>query len=129
MENTLRSRLETVRMAALHLHKVLVEVLRLEHERESGRVENPAELLRLVAYDARFAWLRPLSRQLVAIDDQLDADDADAADVREDIERLLLEPAFEREYLERLQSSPELVLAHAALRRELGTLPLMAARA
>ena len=116
-------------MAALHLHKVLVEVLRLEHERELGRVENPAELLRLVAYDARFAWLRPLSQLLVAIDDQLAADDADAAGVREDIERMLLSPAFEREYLERLQSSPELVLAHAALQRELGSLPLLAADA
>lgn len=116
-------------MAALHLHKVLVEVLRLEHERELGRVENPAELLRLVAYDARFAWVRPLSQLLVAIDDQLAADDADAAGVREDVERMLSEPAFEREYLERLQSSPELVLAHAVLRRELAVLPLLAADA
>ena len=129
MENTARSRLETVRMAALHLHKVLLEALRLEHEREFGRVDNPAELLRLVAYDARFAWLRPLSRQLVAIDDQLGIHGPDAASVRADIERLLSEPAFEREYLERLQSAPEVVLAHAALRRELLGLPLLAAGA
>ena len=118
----MRSRIETVRRAALHLHKVLFEALRVEHEREFGRIDNPAELLRLVAYDERFAWLRPLSRQLVAIDDQLAADAPDPAAVRGEIERTLGAPEFEQRYIAHLQNTPEVVLAHASLQRELRSL-------
>jgi hypothetical protein len=126
VEHSVRARIEAVRRAALHLHKVLIEALRLDHEREFGRLESPAELLRLLAYDARFAWLRALSQQLVAIDDQLAAEAAEPAAVRGEVERTLLEPSFQQPYLNHLQRAPDVVLAHAALQRELAGLPLPA---
>jgi hypothetical protein len=127
VEHSTRSRIETVRRAALHLHKVLLEALRLEHERECGRVDSPAELLRLATSDARFAWLRSLSRQVVVIDDHLAGENFDPTAVRGELERTLAEPEFERQYLAHLQHTPEVVLAHAALQRELAALPLPAA--
>lgn len=66
--------IEAVRRAALHLHKVLIEAVRLDYERSHGRIENPIELLRLVAYDPQFAWLRPLSRLLVDLDETPEVD-------------------------------------------------------
>lgn len=118
---------ETARQAAFQLHKTLIEAQRLEYEREHGRVETPAELLRLVAFDERFAWLRPLSRQLVAIDDYLSGEWVDPAFVRVALEHTLSEEQFEDAYLDRLQSAPDVVLAHAALQRALEALPPAAA--
>lgn len=66
--------IEAVRRAALHLHKVLIEAVRLDYERAHGRIENPVELLQLVANDEQFAWLRPLTRLLVELDEEPEED-------------------------------------------------------
>ncbi|HKU39425.1 MAG TPA: hypothetical protein VJR89_14805 [Polyangiales bacterium] len=127
MDQSTRSDVETVRSAALHLHKVLIDTVRLEHEREYGRIGSPAELLQLVAFDPRFAWLRPLSRQIVALDDQLSGEWLDPAFARVQVEDTLSDEGFEEPYLDCLQSAPNAVLAHAALLRALQALPPAAA--
>ena len=122
MELTTRDHLETARKAALDLHKVLLDAVRVDYERAHGRIEAPAELLRLVTNDPTFAWLRPLSQLIVAIDDcaeDPDADPREAAALRGELSRLLDSPHFQPQYLDCLQRAPDVVLAHARLRQQL----------
>lgn len=60
--NALHSRL-------LGLHKMLLDIVRAEYEKEHGPVGGPGPLLQLVTQDPAFAWLRPLSMLLVEMDD------------------------------------------------------------
>jgi hypothetical protein len=115
------------RAALFDLHRTLLEAVRLDYERENGRVGN-AEMLRLVAYDPAFAWLRPVSELIVALDElqaMPDVTERDAAAVRVEIDSLLSrgEAGFGERYFSALQSSPDLVLAHAALQRAIAELP------
>ena len=85
-------------------------------------------MLQLVAYDPAFAWLRPLSELIVALDEMQampDVTERDAAAVRVEIESLLSRggAGFGERYFVRLQGSPDLVLAHAALQRAIAALP------
>ena len=127
MINPVRQQTAAARTALLDLHRVLLEAVRLEHERENGRVGN-AEMLQLVAYDPRFAWLRPVSELIVALDElqaMPEVTARDAAAVRVEIDTLLArgEAGFGERYFGTLQASPDLVLAHAALQRALADLP------
>jgi hypothetical protein len=113
---TTLARLEAARPALLALHAALLAAERRERERVGGTMTGGAWLA-VVLEDEALAWLRPMSR-LVA---ELDAAMAEA--VRLEIP---LGPdelaAFERRaracltpgarYLELLQESPEVVLAH-----------------
>jgi hypothetical protein len=143
--------IQAVRHAALYLHKVLIEAVRLDYERTHGRVENPTHLWQLVLYDEQFAWLRPLSQWLVTLDDESDLDAAEpeevsandviaaavggldhtaamkrlerSAAVRGELETLFSDPDWTQPYLQVLQEVPEAVLAHARLQQELQRLP------
>ncbi|MEO8348114.1 MAG: hypothetical protein ABI610_04325 [Acidobacteriota bacterium] len=127
MNSPLRQQTAAARAALLDLHRVLLEAVRLEHERDHGRLGN-AEMLRLVAFDPAFAWLRPVSELIVALDElqaMADVRDRDAAAVRFEIEDLLSrgEGPFPDRYLAVLQTSPDLVIAHSALQRAIAALP------
>jgi hypothetical protein len=143
--------IQAVRHAALYLHKVLIEAVRLDYERTHGRVDNPTHLWQLVLYDEQFAWLRPLSQWLVTLDDESDLDEAEpeevspndviaaavggldhtaamkrlehSAAVRGELETLFSDPDWTQPYLQVLQDVPEAVLAHARLQQELQRLP------
>jgi hypothetical protein len=143
--------IQAVRHAALHLHRVLIEALRLEYERSHGRVDNPSTLWQLVVYDPQFAWLKPLSQWLVELDDAPESESYDgteltaseviaaavrglnhtnavrglehSAAVRGELESLLSDPEWNEPYLQLLQAVPEVVLAHAKLQHELQRLP------
>jgi hypothetical protein len=126
VEQTTRYSIQVARDAALHLHRALFESVRLDYEREHGRVENPASLLQLLIEDPTFAWLRGLSSRLVALDDVLAEPEvgiAQAAAVRSELEQALAEPEFESRYLPQMQGAPDVVLAHAQLQRALADLP------
>jgi hypothetical protein len=123
-----RAQIAAVRMACLALHKLLISSVRHTYEREHGRIESSGELLNLVAYDAAFAWLHPLSELIVALDELLDIpehDDTDAAAVRVELSHLLAHSGehFAQPYLAALQSDSHLVVAHGALQRALAALP------
>ena len=127
MTSPYRAATAAARAALLDLHRRLLDAVRLEYERENGRVGN-AEMLQLVAYDPAFAWLRPVSELIVALDElqaMPDVTERDAAAVRVEIDSLLSrgEGGFGERYFSALQSSPDLVLAHAALQGALAALP------
>jgi catechol 2,3-dioxygenase len=120
-----RVRLRELRGKLLQLHKVLLDDARAAYEMDRGRVPSNAALLQLVINDPWFAWLHALSELIVRIDQTAEPDspanDADAATLIEQVERLLTASetgeGFERRYYEALQRQPAVVLAHADVRR------------
>ena len=89
---TPRQDIEAVRAEALGLHKKLIDAARLQYEARHGSVVHPGEMLRLVAFDPEFAWVRPLTRLILDIDERLETPGpltpADAAQVRADVEEM-----------------------------------------
>jgi hypothetical protein len=126
-DNT-RHQLEDVRRALLRVHKALLEEARIRYEREQGRIEGSGALLRLVLNDPWFDWLHPLSGLVVQIDELLAADDAKATDGDALLAqaRTLLRPdaagdGFQRRYHRAIQDAPDVLIAHVAAGRVLGT--------
>lgn len=89
---TPRQDIEAVRAEALGLHKKLIDAARLQYEARHGVVVRPGEMLRLVAFDPDFAWVRPLTRLILDIDEKLESDgpitEDDAAIVRAQVEEI-----------------------------------------
>jgi hypothetical protein len=143
--------IQAVRHAALHLHRVLIDAVRLDYERTHGRVDNPSTLWQLVVYDPQFAWLKPLSQFLVELNEAPQSESYEATEitaseviaaavrgldrtnavrglehsaaVRGELESLLSDPQWNEPYTQFLQAVPEVVLAHAQLQHELQRLP------
>jgi hypothetical protein len=115
-----RAALEELAQALRVLHRRLLAATQAEFEKVYGRVEGPGALLQLLINDPLFAWLRPVSQQMAALD-ELAADEVDAAVVeaaRKAVARVIDEPSdFRATYLVYLQADPDIVIAHAALRR------------
>jgi hypothetical protein len=132
-----KQRLTDLRNGLLSLHKTLLDSERASYERDIARISSSGELLKLVLYDPWFAWLHELSEFVVLIDETLDALDkslkAEGPPPSIDAERLiaqsweLLAPnengtGFEKRYFEALQRDPDVVLAHARMRKILSNL-------
>jgi hypothetical protein len=117
---------QEIRHKLLDLHKSIIDVTRIAHERIHGRV-SAGEFLGVLVEGAEYAWLRPLTALIVQLDeldeaqDPVAAQDADAW--RSELASLLHADAggsdFQRRYAELLQASPEVGLAHAAVLRAL----------
>lgn len=123
-----RENVELVRRALLEFHKRLIEAARIEYEKEHGRLKTAGEYLRLLTTDESFAWLRPISELILALDELGDmpaAADEDAAAVRIEVERLLgaEEPGTSRQYLPLLETTPDTVIALSKLQQALLRLP------
>ncbi|HEX3177536.1 MAG TPA: hypothetical protein VHZ49_12720 [Methylomirabilota bacterium] len=116
-----RDRLRDLSARLLRLHKVLLDRERGAYEDRFGAVP-PGELFRLLLHDAGFAWLRALSAMIADIDEAADADEPIAT---ETVERAVAaafallkaggEGEFQLRYQDALQSSPEVVMAHAEI--------------
>jgi hypothetical protein len=136
-----KQRLTDLRNGLLSLHKTLLDSERGTYERDIARIGSSGELLKLVLYDPWFAWLHELSEFVVLIDETLDAmDDAmdETPDAGEqppviDAERFISQAAellapdetgsgFAKRYFEALQRDPDVVLAHARMRKVLTAL-------
>jgi hypothetical protein len=106
-------------LRALH-HRLLLATQK-SFEKLHGRVDGPGALLQLAVHDPLFAWLRPLSQQLALLDELAAADEVDAGDfaraAAEVAELVDATSEFRAAYLVYLQSEPDVVIAHAALRR------------
>lgn len=117
-----RYKLIEVNEALRALHKLLIGTVRSEYERQHGPIAGSGALLRLLMEDPFFSWLRPMSKVMVEMDELLEEamplEPIRIAGLRERIEGMI---ASER-YLTLLQSSPEVVMAHTALRKALGEL-------
>ena len=66
------TQLRKVREALLTLHKTLLDSERVGYEATVGPIPSPNHFLRLLSSDPWFAWLQPLSRLIVTIDEALD---------------------------------------------------------
>ena len=120
-----RQRLTDLRQGLLRLHKNLLDSERVAYERIHGRIASRGELFQLVVGDPWFAWLHRISELVVQIDEMLDAEEpVTAIDATRVIDqtRLLLKPSeegdgFGKHYYDALQRDPDVVLAHAAVKK------------
>ncbi|MBL8953429.1 MAG: hypothetical protein JNK82_21825 [Myxococcaceae bacterium] len=91
-----RQDIEAVRAEALGLHKKIIDAAMLTYEARKGAVLQPAERLRLLASDPDFAWIHPLTKLILEIDDRLESEApvtaAEAAKVRADIDEIFGSP-------------------------------------
>ena len=125
-----RRLLTDLRNGLLKVHKTLLDCERARYERDIERIASTGQLLNLVLHDPWFAWLHELSELVVLIDETLDADDPPAASDAGRLlaqARMLLMPnesgkGFRREYYEALQRDPDVVIAHGAAMKLLGSL-------
>ena len=119
-----RRQLTGLREALLGLHKALVDSERVSYEQNIGTIPSASHFLRLLTDDPWFAWLRPLSQLIVALDEALDdkakmpLTAAAAAVLVQGTAALLVASeageGFSRHYFDALQRDPEVVMAHAA---------------
>jgi len=120
-----REKLLNVRGSLLNLHKALILAEQVTYERINGRVPSTGQLLQLVLNDPWFTWLHPLSQLVVRIDDLLD-DESELSLV--EVEHFLIEArnlirpseqgdGFGRSYYEALQREPDVIFAHAEVKK------------
>jgi len=115
------ARLKEVREALLELHKTLLESERVGYEAAVGPIPSPNHFLRLLSDDPWFAWLHPLSRHIVSIDEALDRriplSSTETASLLAQTRRMLVASeeghGFPRSYFEALQRDPDVVFAHS----------------
>src|SRR6266436_1353636 len=120
-----RQRLVDLRHGLLRLHKALLDSERVSYERIYGRIASRGEFFQLVIGDTWFAWLHRVSELVVQIDEMLEADEpATAIEATRMIDqaRMLLKPSeegagFGKHYFDALQRDPDVVLAHAAVKK------------
>jgi len=120
-------RIQRVRASLLELHRVLIGSERIEYERLHGRVESSGQLLQLVANDAWFAWLHPMSEAIVRLDEFLDQDDPlqakDADEVIEQIRAMTVDANggddYANRYQDAVQRDPDVVIQHVRLTKAL----------
>jgi hypothetical protein len=125
----IRQPLQELRDALLDLHKTLIDSERPVYEANVGPIKSPHRFLQLLSSDPWFAWLRPVSQLIVAMDEALDSDepltgDNVAALMNESV--FLLLPAerggeFGERYVAALQRDPHVVLAHARVAKRIGS--------
>ena len=127
--DALRCPLLELHDALLHLHKVLLESERAVCEATFGPIRSPNHFFQLLTGDPWFAWLRPISQLIVAIDETLDAkEELTSVSVEAVMSQsvFLLIPAksegeFGERYVAALQRDPRVVLAHAQVAKRIGS--------
>jgi hypothetical protein len=116
----------SLRQRLLELHKAVLDAERIELERMVGKL-HAAEFLQVVLRHPSLGWLQPLTRLMTRIDSAIADPEGESARLLPGSfaeARALIAPphantAFGRRYLKILQNDPSVVLAHAALVREL----------
>jgi hypothetical protein len=133
-DGEIRARLDEIAHALRPLHKALVDLVRDDYEKRHGRtIAGPVQLFQLLTQDPFFLWLHPMSALMAEIDELYDQKEPVApesvAAVRGTLESLVgargQEPSpdsFVSRYLEILQNHPEVVMAHARVRKALDRL-------
>ncbi len=119
--NASSQQLQHVRDALLALHKTLVDSERLGYEQAIGPIPSPTHFLKLLTGDPWFAWLHPLSRLIVTMDEALEEKEpltvAASEALVQQVRQLLVASeegdGFARSYFEALQRDPDVVFAHA----------------
>lgn len=129
---SLRSDLQQLSRALRALHKALLDV----ETQYFGQVGSALEHLQLVTSHPHFAWLQKLSGVISELDECLDDEEALVVDLerrfRAEIEGLIgplpaTNDDFRTRYNAMLHDSPEVAMAHGAVRKALGQLPAIPA--
>jgi hypothetical protein len=121
----LQLRLAPVREAILNLHRNLLDAERIAYERLHGRIPGSADVLQLAIHDPWFAWLRPMTALLVAMDEAMQEDSSEA---EAQLPGLLAEARllvladedgndFQQRLFEFIQRSPDVAIAEVAAAR------------
>lgn len=121
----LQLRLGPVREAMLNLHRNLLDAERMAYERMHGRVPGSADALQLAIHDPWFAWLRPLTALVVAMDEAMleDSPEADARvpNLLEEARRMVRADEdgndFQQRLFEFVQRSPDVAIAEVSAAR------------
>jgi hypothetical protein len=121
-KHSARAKLDRMAAAMRVLHKALIDVTQHEYERTHGKVKNPYALFALVAHDPAFAWLQPMTKLIVEIEDVIGRPlpppaKSDVLETRKKIDQLLVTvgEAFSTHYLSLVQSSPDIAAEHGRL--------------
>jgi hypothetical protein len=115
-----RQSLIDLRNRLLQLHKTLLDDERRTYERVHGRIPSPGAFLQLLLNDSWFAWLRPVTTLVVAIDETLSAKESVTDEAVEDYlrqaRRLLTETeegrGLGKGYFDALQRNPDVAVSH-----------------
>jgi hypothetical protein len=128
-QEAIRKPLLELHGALLRLHKALLDSERIVYEKNVGPIQSPNHFFQLLTNDPWFAWLRPITQLIVAIDETLDAKEP-LTNVNVDAVMnqsvFLLVPAnsgneFGERYVAALQRDPRVVLAHAQVAKRIGS--------
>lgn len=122
-DQSAKQRLGELREGLFSLHKALIASERVGYEEAFGAIGAPANFLRLLLSDPWFAWLRPLSGLMAAVDEAIDGKEPLTRQKSEELlknARELLRPdeegeGFGRHYFIAMQRDPDVLLAHAAV--------------
>jgi len=128
-QQEIRKPLVELHGALLKLHKALIDSERVVYEKEVGPISSPNHFFQLLTNDPWFAWLRPISQLIVAVDETLDSKEPLT---NTDVDALmsqsvfLLVPAksggeFGERYVAALQRDPRVVLTHAQVAKRIGS--------
>jgi hypothetical protein len=128
-QDEIRQPLVELHGALLKLHKALLDSEKIIYEKNVGPIQSPNHFFQLLTGDPYFAWLRPVTQLIVAIDETLDAKEPlTNADVDAVMNQsvFLLVPAksggeFGERYVAALQRDPRVVLTHAQVAKRIGS--------
>lgn len=119
------AKLDAMTAALRAVHKALIDSTKRDYEKRHGRIQGPYALFALVAQDPEFAWLQPMTRAIVELEDRLDpkAPPVMLPDFRaaQKTVRTLLDPAggFGAAYCSRIDGDPEVAVEHGRLQSHL----------
>jgi hypothetical protein len=128
-QEAIRRPLQELHSALLRLHKALIDSEKIVYEKNVGPIQSPNHFFQLLTSDPYFAWLRPISQLIVAIDETLD-DKEPLTNANVDSlmgqSVFLLVPAqstgeFAERYVAALQRDPRVILAHAQVAKRIGS--------
>jgi len=110
--------LSQLHRAVLNLHKALVDGEKKEWEQHRGPVGAPTQFLHMLLNEPSFAWMRPFSGLIVAIDEFQDAKEPKPVEEAKQLfgvaRNMIRPPDFvESRYREVLQRDTAIVLLHA----------------
>jgi hypothetical protein len=125
--NSARSKLDRIAAAARVLHKALIDATQRDYEKRHGRITSPYTLFSLVANDPAFAWLQPMTRTIVEIEDLAGRKEpapveTEVKEAQQKLDQLLKTAGqpFADRYLALIQSSADIAVEdgrfHASLR-------------
>lgn len=114
--------------ALRQLHHALVEVTRMEYERDHSLTLTPLELLHRLLHEPFFQWLRPLSELIVDLDAGVAESDPDAAldakSARREAENFLSTTNYDFwQFYEQHLQKPRVAIAYARVQQVLRKLP------